>query len=321
MLENMYQPFLKCVRFAAPISMLSCAIGLVHFSGAKAAPLAYASISPQTKSAVAQNADAHFASKLHLVTLRAGETFAVDNISGKPGAEIPITITLPPHKSDDYLLLSFRGLPKNFRLTSGFGTAEAWFVSARDVATLQLLPPKDFVGFFELQVQLVRGPDITPETIYTKVAVGLADPALSAEPVRSITPAPVDLPANSVVDQAPSVVDEAPPQKAADDEIVSSLPTANIDPAEEERMLKMAENMLRQNDIPAARLIYGRIGRQGSQQGALMMAKTYDPAFLDQFDIAGLSEDREKAKYWYEIAAQLGSTDASQRLLALGAPN
>lgn len=311
---KMCQPIFKRVRHITPLLMLSCAIGLVHFPRAQAARFTTAIVTMHGNGAVAQILDEQSAATLHHIASRVGEAFAVEDIAGNPGEAIPVNITLPPHQSDDYLLLSFRGLPKKFRLTSGFGTAEAWFVSARDVAELQILPPKDFVGFFELQVQLVRGPDIKPETISTKVAVGLADPALSAEPVRSITQTPIEPPAEAPADQLPSLQpsEEAP---------VASLPAVSVDPQEEERMLLMAEDLLRQNDIPAARLIYGRLARQGSRNGAMMMAQSHDPAFLGDYDIAGLSADREKAKFWYNIAAQLGSPDASQRLLALDSKN
>jgi TPR repeat protein len=75
--------------------------------------------------------------------------------------------------------------------------------------------------------------------------------------------------------------------------------------------------MLAQNDITAARLIYARLAREGSQEGALTMARTFDPAFLSRYATTGLQPNTEKAKYWYGIAAKLGSSDASKRLLAL----
>jgi hypothetical protein len=75
--------------------------------------------------------------------------------------------------------------------------------------------------------------------------------------------------------------------------------------------------MLDQNDIAAARLVYTRLVHQGSLQGALILGQTYDPVFLSRYRLNGLTPDTAKAKYWYEVAARLGSKDASVRLLAL----
>jgi TPR repeat protein len=47
------------------------------------------------------------------------------------------------------------------------------------------------------------------------------------------------------------------------------------------------------------------------------MGQTYDPAFLGNFVVEGLQPDIEQATKWYQLAAELGSSEAEARLVAL----
>lgn len=247
-------------------------------------------------------------SGLGVIFVQARSEFAVDDIVGEPGDSIPIGIKMPPFQPTDYLVLSFRGLPKGFSLSSGFRTAEAWLVSAHEAKTLRLDPPAGYAGNFPLYVQLIRGQDVEPLAQTVRVSV---EPQRSAQPsetalqeTRSSIPAALDVDRDTASGEPPATLSV-------------TKQAVQIDPERERDLMRMARAMLDQNDIAAARLIYARIARAGSAQGALTLAQTYDVAFLSRYDISGLGPNMEKAKYWYGIAASLGSTDASGRLLAL----
>ncbi|NJM34501.1 MAG: sel1 repeat family protein [Rhodomicrobium sp.] len=239
------------------------------------------------------------------ILIQAGDEFVIGNMRGAPGRPLALNMRLPDFQPSDYVLLSFRGLPDDFSLSSGFRTAEAWLVSAHEAKTLWLIPSKTYEGTFDVEVQLIRGQNIAP-------LVQTARVQLSAE--SSVQPNAISngqTTVGTVVKQPLSrnSAAETPPELTKSE--------SRVDQQKETELMSLASRLLEQNDIAAARLIYARLAHQGSVQGALTMAETYDSSFLSKYDVMGLQPDVEQAKYWYNIAAKLGSEDASSRLLAL----
>jgi hypothetical protein len=224
--------------------------------------------------------------------------FSVAEIKGAPDSEIPVTVDMPKSLSTDYLIVSFRGVPEGFTFSSGFRTAENWFVAARQVQGLTLMPPPGFSGSFNLEAQLIRGQNIAPLVESVRVSIQRRPAVAKAGGGEQ---GDVGLPGPT------------PGGSSAE------LPAAQLDPARERQLLLMAKSLLQQKDIAAARLVYRRLAKQGSVDGTLLLAQTYDPDVLARHDISGLEPDTKEAKRWYELAAKLGSKDASGRLLALGA--
>jgi TPR repeat protein len=68
--------------------------------------------------------------------------------------------------------------------------------------------------------------------------------------------------------------------------------------------------------VTAARLLYARAAEAGSAQGARLVARTYDDAYLTAADVATLA-DPEAARTWYGRAAALGDAEAARRLKAM----
>jgi TPR repeat protein len=93
--------------------------------------------------------------------------------------------------------------------------------------------------------------------------------------------------------------------------------TASLSHEKESQLMAVAASMLEQKDIAAARVVYARLARLGSADAAYMLAQSYDPAYLAQLQITGLSPEPEMAKRWYQIAAGLGNSEAPARLSAL----
>lgn len=82
-------------------------------------------------------------------------------------------------------------------------------------------------------------------------------------------------------------------------------------------MLQRASTILGEGDVASARLLLEHIARKGSGKGAMALAQTYDPAFLRSINTLGLRPNPEKAREWYQIAAELGEETARERLSAL----
>ena len=67
-------------------------------------------------------------------------------------------------------------------------------------------------------------------------------------------------------------------------------------------------------DIAAARLVLRPAALAGDSGAALALGETYDPVILTRLGVIGFPGDLAEARDWYRKAAELGSTDAPQRL-------
>ncbi|HLG83299.1 MAG TPA: hypothetical protein VKY22_19970 [Bradyrhizobium sp.] len=122
----------------------------------------------------------------------------------------------------------------------------------------------------------------------------------------------------------PAVMPQAPaPQaafpQAALPQAVSPQPSMprvkRIDAQELAILMKRAKDLLAAGDIPAARLLLERAAEGQDANAALMLARTYDPAVLGTSDVRNITPEPDRARTWYQRAAQLGSAEA-QRVLA-----
>jgi TPR repeat protein len=113
---------------------------------------------------------------------------------------------------------------------------------------------------------------------------------------------------------APAVV---PPQVVAP--VAVAPPPAvpqgrKMDADELATLMKRAKESLAAGDIPVARLLLERAADGQDAAAALMLAQTYDPAVLGTSDVRNIAPEPDKARSWYQRAAQLGSADAQRRL-------
>jgi hypothetical protein len=112
----------------------------------------------------------------------------------------------------------------------------------------------------------------------------------------------------------PAVMPQAPAPQAPMPQ--AAMPQVKRIGAQELAMLmKRAKDLLASGDIPAARLLLERAAEGQDANAALMLARTYDPAVLGTSDVRNITPEPDKARTWYQRAAQLGSAEA-QRLLA-----
>jgi hypothetical protein len=103
-----------------------------------------------------------------------------------------------------------------------------------------------------------------------------------------------------------------------------TLKTFSIDtrlppPSDNERaMLARANRSLVNGDITSARLVLEHLLTQRNMPEALAsLAKSYDPVFLRQQKVLGLTGDAAKAAELYKQAAELGDSEAKRLLTAI----
>jgi hypothetical protein len=90
-----------------------------------------------------------------------------------------------------------------------------------------------------------------------------------------------------------------------------------LSPDELDRLINRGEAFLSQGDVSAARLVLERAAEARDARAALALGSTYDPNVLRRMGAVGVQPDPERARSWYERAAEFGSGEANQRLTAL----
>ncbi len=224
-------------------------------------------------------------------------------IAGTPGEDLPLRLELPAQLGQDGAdsggFIRILGLPPSFSLNRGFAAVGAWAVSLGDASALTLTTPGDFEGNLLLTIELVR--DQNAEPLRWQVQITLAKKGSDASP-----PPTPGTPASSV----------APPQPA---ESIGSMKAAQPLRTASRAQMNRARELLQNNDVAAARLIFKRLAETGIAEAAFNLAQTYDPDFLKTIPTAGLQPDLPLARQWYARAAALGDAAAASRLSELNA--
>ncbi len=102
----------------------------------------------------------------------------------------------------------------------------------------------------------------------------------------------------------------------------SIAPIAPIQPplsAEVTGLLGKGDMLMKTGDLIIARQFYSRAFQMGAAEGAMGVAKTYDPTVYADMKVQGITPDAVKAAEWYEKAKQAGVTEADAALTTLSA--
>jgi TPR repeat protein len=87
-----------------------------------------------------------------------------------------------------------------------------------------------------------------------------------------------------------------------------------LDADEIKLLMKQGEQFAEVGDLATARVLFQRAAEAGDATAATALGATYDPAVLAKLGVVGINADLEKARFWYQKAASLGSSDAKRRL-------
>jgi hypothetical protein len=243
----------------------------------------------------------------------------VEDISGRPGSEIPLRIEIAQSDTEEYSFLMFRGLPAEISLSAGFRLKDSWAVSLRDLANLALVSPPNFESRFQVEVLLIKGRN-TPADSRVMNVVLQRSPSVAPPPPPAVVTAPRQEPAQQRILTAapPETAQPEPKNEPAPPSLAPAQPKKlAVSPETETAILDRAARMLSMGDVSSARLLLEHIARKGSGRAALVLARTFDPVFLSSIVTRGLKPDEAKAKEWYAVAAELGQDEARSRLSAL----
>lgn len=145
--------------------------------------------------------------------------------------------------------------------------------------------------------------------------------SVARQQVASATPSRDEITSayqNALQTRAPAVVPAVVPPSVTASVAVVPPPVApqarKMDADELATLMKRAKESLAAGDIPVARLLLERAADGQDAGAAMMLAQTYDAAVLGTSDVRNITPEPDKAKSWYQRAAQLGSADAQRRL-------
>jgi hypothetical protein len=92
-------------------------------------------------------------------------------------------------------------------------------------------------------------------------------------------------------------------------EAVRTLP-----PEEIKLLTTQGEQFAEAGDFATARMLLQRAAEANDATAAIALGATYDPTVLAKLRAVGVDADLVKARFWYQKAVSLGSSDAKRRL-------
>jgi hypothetical protein len=179
--------------------------------------------------------------------------------------------------------LRLAGLAAGTHLSAGSQVSDSsWQLPLDRLKNVYLYAPTDFVGVMNSALDLL-GPD---KRLLDRREVRfewLVKKERRPEPGGSIEPA------------------NAAPVQSLNGDLASTL-------------MRRGHDFLGTGDIAAARILFGRLADAGIADGAFAIAQTYDPRYLTEHKVVGVTGDEAKARAFYQQAAQLGSVEAAHML-------
>jgi hypothetical protein len=114
-----------------------------------------------------------------------------------------------------------------------------------------------------------------------------------------------------------SVPPPPPPTVAEPDPAPQVETVRRLDPNEVVASLARANALIASGDVAAARLVLRHPADSGEAQAAMLLAETYDPAFIEKLGVHGFVPNVAMARDWYEKARKFGAAEATRRLEVL----
>ena len=263
----------------------------------------------------------------------------VADVFGAPNSSIPLTLRADPTLDGRDISIRISGLPENAMLTAGQKQNDrTWLLSDDELANVSIVVPDASIPKFDLSVAAIEtktgelASPVREMTVALTASSSAIAPAVQQTAVQqtvvqqtaaivesaklelppTIPPAVSIAPANA----APELQGAAVKPIAAQ---ASPIPSpiavaAPVISAEARGLLEKGDVLLKAGDLSMARQFYLRAVDLGAPQGALGVAKTYDPAVFKELNVQGIVPDALLAQQWYRKASAAGLTDATQAL-------
>jgi hypothetical protein len=225
-----------------------------------------------------------------------------------PGTEAAFPIQVRPAGAmPKRALILIRGLPNSIALSQGrLFESGVWGIPATEINALKISSTTVAVGRSDLSVSLVAMDGTLLAEARSSLAIGASAVPTVARPDRTDTAA-----LRSVTPQEQQPLRDAAP-------LVKRLTAEQTEQLL--AIVKKGDEQMRVGNVSAARLLYRHAAESGLGAGALALAATYDAHELAKHRVlGGVQSDPREAQIWYERARDLGSAEARERLVRLGA--
>lgn len=242
-------------------------------------------------------------------------SLAVSDVTGTLNSMIPLALNAEPAFESQELAIKITGLPASAYLTAGKKISDnTWILKDGEEDGINLFVPQSDTPKFDISVSAIETNTGELAAPVKEMTVAIDDVKLEDETVLQITPA--SAPPDTVI-----------PAKATQQETIESapVPTESFTPikpalsAEVTGLLGKGDMLMKTGDLIIARQFYSRAFQMGAAEGAMGVAKTYDPTIFAEMKVQGITPDAVKAAEWYEKAKQAGVTEADAALTTLSA--
>ena len=247
----------------------------------------------------------------------------VSDVSGTLNSMIPLALNAEPAFANQELAIKISGLPASAYLTAGKKLSDnTWILKDGEEDGINLFVPQSDRSKFDISVAAIEtntgelAAPVKEMTVAIDDATLATNANLTADEPLQITPANAP-PETSVVVKNPAVSVQAsaePVQIPADLETTQPALSAEVT-----GLLGKGDMLMKTGDMIIARQFYNRAFEMGAAEGALGVARTYDPSVFAELKVQGITPDVAKAAEWYEKAKAAGVAEADAALTTLTA--
>jgi hypothetical protein len=229
---------------------------------------------------------------------------------------IPLALNAEPAFENQELAIKISGLPASAYLTAGKKISDnTWILKDGEEDGINLFVSQSDTAKFDISIAAIETNTGELAAPVKEMTVAIDDVKLEDETPLQIIPAnappETGMPVKTQVETA-SAATTASVQKNVE-------PIKQVLSAEVTGLLGKGDMLMKTGDLIIARQFYSRAFQMGAAEGALGVAKTYDPAVFAELKVQGITPDAAKAAEWYEKAKAAGVTEAEAALTSLSA--
>jgi hypothetical protein len=230
-------------------------------------------------------------------------TLKVSDVAGHTNSLIPLALQAEPAIGSSDLLLKISGLPDSAYLTAGTKDADrVWALTMDQLKDIKVMVPEAGNKTIDLSVAAFEKNTGQLAAPIKSMTIALSDPVM-IQPVAAPPPGAASL------------------SRKMNDHRLAAIPVpVSIDishAAAKSAAEVKGDKLLKNGDLNAARAAYKQAWAAGAANGALGLARTYDPVVLASLKVRRSKGNKREALQWYELAAKAGSRDASAAILRL----
>ena len=237
----------------------------------------------------------------------------VSDVTGTLNSMIPLALNAEPAFENQELAIKISGLPASAYLSAGKKISDnTWILKDGEENDINLYVPQSDTAKFDISIAAIETSTGELAAPVKEMTVAIDDAKLDDDTALQITPASAPPETSVQVKTQPENVAAVPAQESFE-------PIKPALSAEVTGLLAKGDLLMKTGDLIIARQFYGRAFQLGAAEGAMGVARTYDPAIFTEMKVQGITPDAAKAAEWYEKAKAAGVTEADAALTTLSA--